>query len=260
MSHVEASLLGAVSGLTIFIGLPVARLRHFPAGFRNTMPAIATGVLIFLLWDVLSHAGEVVTGAMPNGSHGSLPRFVGLLAAFLVGLTVGLLGLVYTSGRMMGRVRGSSESPRQLAMIIAGGLGMHNLSEGLAIGQAAGTGALALTGVLVVGFGLHNITEGFGIGAPLAVDKTVPSWGFLAGAGLLGGGPTFVGATVGYMIISPYFYVLFLTLAAGAIIYVINEMFPLGKRLSTRAPMAWALLSGFVGAYATDLLLTYIGA
>jgi len=148
---------------------------------------------------------------------------------------------------------------RRLQVGKATGLGLHNLSEGLAIGQSAATGAIAFALVLVFGFGLHNITEGFGIAAPLAADATVPSWGFLLTAGLIGGGPTFVGTMIGYVVTSRTIYVLFLALAAGALLYVINEMFHLGRRFNAPVLMAWGLLLGFLLAYGTDLVLTYAG-
>jgi len=114
--------------------------------------------------------------------------------------------------------------------------------------------------VLVIGFALHNITEGFGIAAPLALDTPRPSWGFLLFAGLVGGGPTFFGTVIGYVFTSTYVYVLFLALAAGALLYVVNEMFHLGRRLNSPAAMGWGLLLGFLLGYATDLFLTYNAA
>jgi hypothetical protein len=123
LSLAAASILGGISGLTIFLGLPIARIRRFPSGVRSIMPAVATGILIFLLWDVLAHAGDVVVAAMPHGSRGSRFEFAVLVSAFIGALALGLLALVYTSGRMMGRARVDAESPRNLAIIIAGGLG-----------------------------------------------------------------------------------------------------------------------------------------
>ena len=145
-------------------------------------------------------------------------------------------------------------------MMIATGLGLHNLSEGLAIGQSAASGAVAFALVLVIGFALHNVTEGFGIAAPLATDATMPSWGFLLAAGLVGGAPTFLGTVIGYVFTSTYIYVLFLALAAGALIYVVNEMFHIGRRLNSPAALAWGLVFGFLLAFATDLFLTYVAA
>jgi ZIP family zinc transporter len=80
---------------------------------------------------------------------------------------------------------------RWLAIFIATGIGLHNFSEGLAIGQSAASDQVSLAIVLIIGFGLHNATEGLGICAPLAGDKERPSWAFLGLLGLIGGGPTF---------------------------------------------------------------------
>src|SRR6185437_8643213 len=147
-----------------------------------------------------------------------------------------------------------------LSLAIATGLGLHNLSEGLAIGQAAHLGAIAFTGVLAVGFALHNITEGFGIAAPMTTEAKPPSWGFLGLAGLIGGGPTFIGTWIGYLAESTYFSVAFLAVAAGALIYVLNELFSLGRRISTPPVFAWGVLAGFLVAFGTDLFLLSTGA
>lgn len=260
MSHASAAALGAIAGATIFIGLPVGRIRGITKQIQGALNALATGVLVFLLWDILSHASspvEVALAGLRRGDRG----FLGLAAIFAVGLAVGLLSLIYVNGRLFGRTKQAPPAPpRTLAMMIATGLGLHNLSEGLAIGQSAATGAVAFAVVLVAGFALHNVTEGFGIAAPLAMDTTMPSWGFLASAGIIGGGPTFLGTVIGYAFTSTYIYVLFLALAAGALLYVINEMFHLGRRLNTPVAMGWGLLVGFLLSYATDLLLTYVGA
>jgi ZIP family zinc transporter len=256
MSHVTASLLGAIAGLTIFIGLPVARMRGFSKRLRGVLNAMATGVLVFLIWDILSHAAAPVETALA-AVHQGRPDFFALVATFAGGVAIGLMGLIYFNRRMFQRPDGADFQPRTLAMTIATGLGLHNLSEGLAIGQSAATGALAFATVLVIGFGLHNITEGFGIAAPLALDTELPSWGFLASAGLIGGAPTFIGTVIGYLATSTYIYVLFLALAAGALLYVINEMFHLSRRLNPPAALGWGLLLGFLLAYASDLLLTY---
>jgi ZIP family zinc transporter len=221
MSQATAVLLGAVAGVTIFLGLPVARMRGLPKSVQGFFNAFATGILIFILWDILSHAsGPVGTALLAVRTNARLGPFAAM------------------------------------ALIFAVGLGLHNFSEGLAIGQSARAGAIAFVGVLVVGFALHNITEGFGIAAPMTMDPKPASWGFLGIAGLIGGGPTFLGTWIGYLASSDYFYVAFLAVAAGALLYVVNELFHVGRRLSTPTSFAWGLLFGFLTAYATDLVLT----
>jgi len=257
VTHAQTALLGAIAGFTIFIGLPVGRMRGLRPAFQGFLNATATGILIFLLWDILSHASAPVEQALAGLRHGGGSDFWGLLAIFAVGLCAGLLSLVVFNARVFGRVRGSGPaSPRTLSLMIASGLGLHNLSEGLAIGQSAASGAVAFASVLVIGFALHNMTEGFGIAAPLALDATVPSWSFLLGAGLIGGAPTFLGATLGYVFTSHAVYVLFLALAAGALLSVIGEMFHVGRRLNSPGAMAAGLLLGFLLGYGTDLFLT----
>lgn len=257
MSHGAAAGLGAIAGATIFVGLPIGRIRGVSRKVQGALNAVATGVLIFLLWDILSHASSPVETALAAMHRGDR-SFVALVAIFAAGIAVGLLALIYVNGRLFGRTKQAPPAPpRTLAMMIATGLGLHNLSEGLAIGQSAATGAVAFAVVLVIGFALHNITEGFGIAAPLAMDTAMPSWSFLAVAGLIGGGPTFLGTVVGYAFTSTSIYVLFLALAAGALLYVINEMFHIGRRVNSPVAMGWGLLLGFLLAYATDLFLTY---
>ena len=269
MSQPMAVLLGAIAGATIFLGLPIARMRGLPTAVQGVLNAFATGILVFLLWDILSHASGPVERALVEwtGSQGTRGQvgpgpFVLIATIFGVGIGAGLIGLTYFNRAIFGRLRHGAHTPtpRSLALAIATGLGLHNLSEGLAIGQSAHVGAIAFAGVLVVGFALHNITEGFGIAAPMTTDPKPASWGFLAVAGLIGGGPTFVGTWIGYLASSDYLSVAFLAIAAGALLYVLNELFHLGRRLCTPPQFAWGLLLGFLTAYATDLFLTAASA
>src|SRR5712692_9599891 len=258
MSQATAVALGAFAGITIFLGLPVARMRGLSKGVQGFLNAFATGILIFILWDILSHAGGPVDKALAGARAGSSTPFVLLALIFAIGIGAGLLGLVYFNRALFSHLRHADHtpSPRSLSLAIATGLGLHNLSEGLAIGQSARAGAFAFVGVLVVGFALHNITEGFGIAAPMTMDPGPSPWGFLGLAGLIGGGPTFIGTWIGYLASSNYLYVAFLAVAAGALLYVVNELFHVGRRLSTPISFAWGLLFGFLTAYATDLVLT----
>ncbi len=259
MSQITAAAIGGVAGFSIFLGLPVARLRGLPKVVQGFMNAVALGVLLFLLWDILSHAASPLQAALKPLHEGRPGAFLPLVLIFAGGLAAGLLSLIYFNGALFKRARGSSNqiSPKNLSMSIATGLGLHNLSEGLAIGQSAATGALAFAGVLVIGFALHNITEGFGIAAPMTMSDTRPSWGFLGLAGLIGGAPTLVGSAIGVFATSTLLSVLFLALAAGALIYVINEMFGIGRKLNSPKGLGWGILTGFLFAFSTDLMLTY---
>ena len=261
MSQATAVLLGAIAGATIFLGLPVARVRGLPKSVQGFLNAFATGILVFLLWDILTHAGDPVRASLAH-VHTDATPFVVTASIFALGVGAGLLGLVYFNRALFGRLKHDAHTPsaRSLSLAIATGLGMHNLSEGLAIGESAHVGAIAFAGVLVVGFALHNVTEGFGIAAPMTMEPKPASWRFLGLAGLIGGGPTFIGTWIGYLASSTYIYVVFLALAAGALLYVLNELFNVGRKLSSPPAFAWGLLLGFLTAYATDLVLTLASA
>src|SRR5437016_2311766 len=109
----------------------------------------------------------------------------------------GIAGATIFIGLPVGRAQRLSSATRALLNAVAIGLGLPNFSEGLTIGQSAAKGELSLALLLIIGFGLHNATEGFGIVAPLSAEAVRPSWAFLCGLGLIGGGPTFVGTIVG---------------------------------------------------------------
>ncbi|MGH3478685.1 MAG: hypothetical protein ACRDQD_17845, partial [Nocardioidaceae bacterium] len=112
--------------------------------------------------------------------------------------------------------------------------------------------------VLVIGFALHNATEGFGITAPLAGEPDRPSWPYLLGLGAIAGGPTFVGTLVGQSVTSEPVSVVFLTLAAGSILYVIVQLIGLGLRHS-RTVLGWGLLLGLTAGFLTDLVIDAAG-
>ena len=154
----------------------------------------------------------------------------------------------------------------QLALLIAVGIGMHNFAEGLAIGQSAANNNISLAALLVIGFALHNATEGFGIVAPLAgqtqPDGTTlrPTWGFLLLLGLIGGGPTVVGTLVGHQFTAEPLAVIFLTLAAGSIIYVIVQLLGVAQRFKKPEMLAVGLFIGLMAGFLTDAIVTLAGA
>jgi zinc transporter, ZIP family len=254
VNSVETVVLGMLAGGTIYIGLPIARLKNPPRLLQGFLNAVATGILIFLLYDVLQQAIGPVNHAVNHGSRGTFAEY---LIVLLVGLTVGLLALVLFEQRFLRREPGAAPSGTTLGYMIATGIGMHNFSEGLAIGQSAASGAVQLAVLLIIGFGLHNMTEGFGISAPLAGSA---SWGFVGLAGLIGGGPTFLGTILGVNFHSEVVYVLFLSLAAGSIIYVLSQLLPMVRRAQMQQFVMMGLLVGFTAALGTDLVLTAAGA
>jgi ZIP family zinc transporter len=296
MSAIQIALLGAIAGFTIFLGLPIGRLRSPAPRLRALLNATATGILVFLLWDVLAHAWEPVDAALSKHDYGPATG-KGLVLA--IGLGVGLLGLVYFDRWVARRgvasatkvpapslagagivggpaggtglldpapaqpLGGASEwrTPAgQLAMLIAIGIGLHNFAEGLAIGNSAASGEIALALLLIIGFGLHNATEGFGIVAPLAAAGTRPSWRWLGTLGLIGGGPTFLGTVVGQRFTNDTVSVAFLALAAGSILYVVIELLAVSRRMAAKELTTWGIMIGLLAGFATDAIVTAGGA
>ena len=265
MTQPAALILGAIAGLTIFFGLPFAALRRVPPAWLSFLNATAIGVLFFLLFDILRQAGEPLSSALHLMQlGGGVTQLVVLLATYVFGLGTGLVGLVYFTRVILMRSKSLAAeghlSPMTLATTIAVGIGLHNFGEGLAIGQSAATGAIQLAVLLIIGFGLHNMTEGFGIAAPLAGTGTPANLAAIVRLGLIGGGPTFLGTVVGYHFVSPLLSVLFLTLAAGAIIYVIGEMTKAGSRIGYKRLASVGVLAGFLLGLGTDLILSAAGA
>jgi ZIP family zinc transporter len=274
MSDGEIIGLGAVAGITIFLGLPVGRIRGLSTQMRAMLNAASAGVLVFLLVETISHGFEPVEEAVEHDEWGT---FAGRGAVFLVAFAAGLLGLVYYERWMAKRRPGAqvsmgpgaaaaSELPRvsrigalsdaqRIALLIAVGIGLHNFAEGLAIGQSAANNKITFAVLLVVGFAVHNATEGFGIVAPLSGESEMPSWGFLATMGLIAGGPTFVGTIVGQSFVDETVNIAFLALAAGSILYVVVQLLQSAFKLGHKEMLMWGLFAGVVFGFGTELVL-----
>jgi ZIP family zinc transporter len=280
-------LLGAFSGLTIFLGLPLAVFQSVSPRMKGFLNALAIGILIFLTVDVLSHAWESAAGVASLAFVGksSVADAVLDLIALFGGIAVGLLGLTWYETQYM------KESPAQspiahtnqtgssgagyrkqelqllqqvnayrFATMIAIGIGAHNFSEGLAIGQSYASGAIGLALVLMIGFAAHNATEGFGIAGPLTGLSKRPSLRFLAVTGMIGGGPTFLGTAIGSLWSSTLVYIFFLAIAGGALVYVSMLMYDSGRRQATNAVLMAGLFIGLFAGFITDLIITLGGA
>jgi len=148
----------------------------------------------------------------------------------------------------------------RVAMMIAVGIGVHNFSEGLAIGQSYVTGATGLAILLIIGFGAHNTTEGFGIAGPLAGLIKKPRVRFLILVGLVGGSPTFIGTILGSLWNSPIAYILFLSIAGGALVYVSLLMYNSGRRQTTNNILMLGIFVGLCAGFITDLMVSLGGA
>ena len=283
MSETHTLLLGFIAGATILVGLPLGRVRAPRPGTRQFLNALAIGILLFLVWDVLVHAYDPLDGALGrlhDGTSGIGP-VAGYGVLFFLGLSVGLMTLVYYERWLARRGRPKNFGPgamapgeltaartgvagwstaRRMSLLIAVGIGLHNFGEGLAIGGSAATGAIGLATILVIGFALHNGTEGFGIVAPLAAEGDRPSWGFLLLMGLIGGGPTLVGTVVGRQFTSQAVSVIFLTLAAGSILYVVIQLLGVAHKNKRKDLLYWGVLLGLAAGFLTDMVVTAGGA
>ncbi len=287
MTFAQTTLLGAIAGSTIFLGLPIGRASGLSGRARVGLSMLSAGILAFLFMDVGSEGLGIIEQHLDafRSHQASLWPVVGLFALLSAGFLLGVGGISTVQRRlvtptvarppMAGGEATATLNPAEIAdhrvgvqsverralrtsMVIAAAIGLHNFAEGLAIGVSAQAGEVALATVLIIGFALHNATEGFGIVGPLAGVR--PSWRWLGLAGLVAGGPTFVGAMVGYQVTSDALELLFFAVAGGAILYVIGEIWG-GVRRQGHAELGLYMLgTGFLLGIATDLVVAYGGA
>ena len=258
----DARHLLLFAAIGVFVGvIPVALgLLWFPVIRRmgrsglDAVLAFTIGLLLFLLVDA-AHEGLESSAMLPGAFHG--------LALLLASAATAYLALE-TLGRWLGQRRADIKSTAPasgwiLSLLIAVGIGLHNLGEGLAIGAAFALGEAAFGTLLIVGFTLHNATEGLAIIAPMARER--PSVWTLLKLGLIGGVPTIAGAWIGGLVYSRPFTVFFLGLGVGAIaqviVLILRQMArdqPLSERL-VHAPVMLGLLGGFAVMYLTGVLV-----
>ena len=251
----DARTLGIYALLGVYIGvIPVAiGLLWFPALRRASKRwlgfflAFTVGLLVFLLVDTVAHGFELAaeTAASLNG--------IGL---FAIGALGAIVALMYFESALRGR--GAQFGGLVFAYLIATGIGLHNLGEGLAVGAALAAGEIALGTFLVLGFALHNTTEGLAIVAPIGSERTRPSLWHFAALGAIAGAPTIAGAWAGGFAFSPGWASFAFGIAAGAIAQVV---WTIGRSLRSEDPAASGLgalgfVAGLVVMYVTGLLAT----
>ena len=287
MSFAETAALGAIAGSTIFLGLPLGRASGLSDRARVALSMLSAGILAFIFMDVGAEAlGLIETHLDAYKDHdATLWPVIGLFALLSAGFLVGVGGIATVQRRLARRARelpplaGAEStmamSPAELAehrraferldsralrtaMAIAVAIGLHNFAEGLATGVSAQAGEIGLATVLIIGFALHNATEGFGIVGPLGGVR--PSWRWLGLVGLIAGGPTFLGAMLGYQVTSDALELCFYALAGGAILYVIGEIWAGVRRYGHAEIGLYMLGVGFLLGVATDLVVAYGGA
>jgi zinc transporter ZupT len=227
-------------------------LRRASARWIAAFMALTAGLLTFLALDALAEALDLQAG-LPSGFQGP-----GLI---LVGVAGSYLGLTFVAQRFSaagGRARSAPLEGAALALLVATGIGLHNLGEGLAIGSSIALGELALGTFLIVGFMVHNVTEGLGIAAPIAGGARIGRARLLALA-LVAGAPAVVGAWIGGFVTSDLLGVLFFALAVGAALQVVGEI---GRYVARIAPgglsaghVVGGYLAGILVMYATGLLV-----
>jgi zinc transporter ZupT len=244
----DASTIGVYALLGIYIGvIPVmVGLLWFPALARAARRwvlfflAFTVGLLAFLLVETVAEGLELASEAAAFDG-------LGLFAIGAIGAVVALVVLESFMER-----RRAGRTGLRIAYLIATGIGLHNLGEGLAVGSAIAAGELALGTFLVLGFALHNTTEGLAIVAPLGGERERPSLWHFAGLGAVAGAPTILGAWLGGFAFSPSWGAIFFGVAAGAIAQVV---WVIGRSMRTDEEP----LSGFSGlGFMVGLVTMYL--
>ncbi len=235
------TLIGFYVGvIPIFLGLFwYPALRRLGVRAFAFLMALTVGLLLYLGLDATSEALETA-----NGLGGPF-QGIGLIGLGIIGT---FLLLEAISSRQTNVGRSESQQRMNVAFMIAIGIGLHNLGEGLAIGASYSVGAAALGAFLVIGFIIQNITEGLGIIAPIVKDK--PQWLNLVLLGLIGGAPAIVGAWIGGLSYSQVLAVLFLSIGAGAVLQVAYQISKMILRDNAKRPMPFTLLAGVLAGMA----------
>jgi len=244
--------VGVIPVLLGLLWLPF--LRMLRERWYSFLLALTVGLLIFLGFDALEESFDLLE-AIPNAYNGIGIILIGFILSILT-----LSAISYKSEHHR-QIKGEHFQALIFGYLIALGIGLHNLGEGLAIGSAYAVGEVALGSLLVIGFMIHNVTEGVAIVAPLTrfVRQVGNFYFHLVIMGLLAGTPTIIGAVIGGFAYSPALAVLFLSIGAGAIFdvsYDIMHYMSKGKWLSIfTVTNVLGFLTGLLVMYATGFLV-----
>ncbi len=255
----DLGFFGLMALLGIYVGvIPVALgmlwlpwIRRIPPAWLRGVMALTVGLLAFLAVDATLEGFELAgEGAQAFG--GSALVLIGAAVSYLL-----LTGVSEWLAQRRTAAKAAAASGSSLALLVAIGIGLHNLGEGVAIGSAYSAGALALGAFLVVGFALHNTTEGLAIVAPIAHLRT--SLGRLAVLGLVAGAPAVLGAWIGAAAFNASLAAFLFGFGAGAIVQVIVQLAPTlrddgGRTLHPGA--VTGVLTGMALMFATGLLVS----
>ena len=233
------ALIGLLVGVVpVGLGLLwLPALRQAGVVWLAAFMAFTAGLLSFLGVEALTEAFDL---------QASLPAALGGAGLVLLGVALSFLGMTALAGRL---TKGGTAAGPTLALLIAVGIGLHNLGEGLAIGASFAIGELQLGTFLIVGFMIHNVTEGLGIATPVARSKI--TFLVLAGLALVAGAPAIVGAWIGGYASSDVLGALFFAIAAGAAFQVVVEV---GRYVARTAPgglRSGHAIAGFLAGIAT---------
>ena len=255
----DLSFFGLMALLGVYVGvIPIALgmlwlpwVRRIPRSWLRVVMAVTVGLLAFLAIDATLEGFELA-GEGSQAFGGAALVLIGGVVSFLL-----LTGVSEWLGRRRRSAQAAGASGATLALLVAVGIGLHNLGEGVAIGSAYSAGALTLGAFLVVGFALHNTTEGLAIVAPVAQLR--PSVGRLAVLGLIAGAPAVLGAWIGAAAFNTSLAAFLFGFGAGAIVQVIVQLAPTlrddeGRQLHPAA--VGGLLVGIGLMFATGLLVS----
>jgi ZIP family zinc transporter len=253
------SFFGLLALLGIYVGvIPVALgmlwlpwIRRIPPAWLRLVMALTIGLLAFLAVDATLEGFELANEGSQAFGGGAL---------VLVGAGAAFLALTGVSSWLTARRRSAAAggaSGATLALLVAVGIGLHNLGEGVAIGAAYSAGALALGAFLVIGFAIHNTTEGLAIVAPIARER--PPLRLLAVLGLLAGAPAVLGAWIGAAAFNSSLAAFLFGFGAGAIVQVIVQLAPTlrdGEGRTLHPAAVSGILLGMATMFATGLLVS----